>query len=79
LSDAEGVDLDDELRQLAQVRRQFVGDDGPQFDHGIVVTALDPPSPRHDACLVEVEIGCVEEEHLTDLGLERIDAEGARR
>ena len=75
----EGVDLDDELGQLAQRGRQLGGDDRPQLDHRVVAATLHPPGPGDHAGLVEIEVGGVEEEHLTDLGVERVDTEGGRR
>ena len=75
----EGVDLDDELGQLPQRGRQLGGDHRPQLDHRIVAATLHPPRPGDHTGLVEIEVGGVEEEHLTDLGVERIHTEGGRR
>ena len=74
-----GVDLDAEVRRLAELRRHVVGNDRPQLDDRIARFALDPPRPHHDALIVERQIGRVEEHDLANLGLEHIHAEGGDR
>ena len=69
------VDLDLALGQAAEPLRQLVGHDGPQLHDRVVDPALHPASTHHDARLVEREVGGVEEEHLPDLGLERVEAQ----
>ena len=74
------VDLDDEARGTAQVLGQLVGNDRPELDDGVVSLALHPAGADDDPSLVEGEIGGVEEEDLTDLGLERVEVQrGDRR
>ncbi len=72
-----GVDLDDEVLGESQLRRQRVGHHRAQLDDRVVALALDAPRPHDHPCLVQLEVGRVEEEDLADLRLERVEREGA--
>ena len=73
-----GVDLDHQVVRcplLLDVR----GDHGPQLDHGVVPPPLDPASPGDHTDPVEGQVGGVEEVHLPDLRVERVDPQGRGR
>ena len=72
------VDLDDERRRLAQALRHLVRHDRPKLHDGVAALALHAPAANDDSGPVEVERGRVEEVHLPDLRVERVDAERSR-
>ena len=66
-------------RRATNVLGKLVRNDRSQLHDGVTRPALDPARADRDAALVERELGSVEEEHLPDLRLERIELEGGDR
>jgi hypothetical protein len=73
------VDLDPEAGRLAELARQIVGDDGPQLDDRVVALPLDTAGAHDKAAFVERQVWGIEEEHLADLSIERIDPQRTGR
>jgi hypothetical protein len=55
--------------------RHVAGNDQAQFDDRVVALPLDTACANDDTVLAEREIGRVEEEHLADLGIKRVEGE----
>ena len=70
-----GVDLHDDVARRAQLLGQIVGHHRPELHHAVVALALHTTGSGHETGLVEREVGRVEEEHLADLRVERIEVE----
>ena len=67
------VDLDPEVRRVPHFRREVGGHDRPQFHDGVVTLFLHPACANDKAATVELQVLSVEEVHLANLGIERID------
>ena len=73
------VDLDAEPAETPDVLADLLGVERAQLDYRIAGAPLDPARAHDDARLVEREVGRVEEHHLADLGIQRVEPELANR
>ena len=73
------VDLDAEPAEPPDVFADLLGVERAQLDHRIADAPLDPARAHDDARPVERQLGRVEEHHLADLGIQRVEPERADR
>jgi hypothetical protein len=73
------IHLDTEVFGRTQFLRDLVRNDGSDLYHRVVGFGLCPPGTGNDSVLVEIQIRCVEKEHLADAGFERIDVKCNQR
>ena len=73
------VDLHHDVRREAKLVRKAVRVDRTELHDRVARPSLDSPRTSNHADGVQIEVGCVEEEHLPDLCLERIEAEAGDR
>lgn len=73
------VDFDAEPAETPDAFADLAGVERAQLDHRIAHTPLDPARAHDDARPVELKVGRIEEDHLPDLGIQRIEAERADR